>query len=321
MNHTITWMALLLLAGRAGPNLAADATVRDAPAVLGQSSAALPLVSPDHSALPTKLVWSDEFKGVRLDTRKWPRNGVFRFPGNPVDTTLAASSGETERYDPSEAVVSRRDGQLHLRCEKDTGAGHDVWEKALHVASGTPPYVGQGLLKMVAVSDKCGMVHTYPNYVSTPGSLIEMRVTLPTDCKGRWPAAWTFGYAYPGSPNPNAGIPFAGQENDIFEGNGTGQLKITLHNEIRPLPQVTVTYPSRAFVVRQWRDRAGKRVYEWIDGKLVAVLPAGNLNDMAMPLMLNMAGGTPKWAFIGMPDASTPPVCQMLVDYVRIYGS
>ena len=312
--------ALLLVAGPAPAQpFAAQPAPGAAGAVIARSSSVLPPAEPDRAALPTRLIWSDEFAERKLDTAKWPRNGIIRFPGQPADTTLAAGTGETQRYDSSEGTVAA--GQLRLSCEPDSGEGHEAWQRAVKARAGTPPYAGQGLARLAGVTDKCGMIHTYPKYVSPPGSLIEMRVTLPTGCKGRWPAAWMFAYPYPGSPNPNAGIPFAGQENDIFEANGRGQLKITLHNDIKPDPQVTASYTSAPFVVRQWRDRSGKRVYEWIDGKLIAVMPAGNTNDLSLPVMLNMAGGTPSWPFIGMPDASTPRVCEMRVDYIRIYGA
>jgi hypothetical protein len=315
----LTCTTLLLIGSPACAKSPVPVPAHDAAEVtlIDSTPNALPLTEPDHAKLPSRLVWSDEFDGAKLDTNKWPRNGIFRFPGYPAETTLAAQSGETERYDPSEVVFGG--GSLHLRCEPDIGPDHIAWGKSLLPHVGKPPYSGEGLPRLFGVTDKCGLIHTYPNYVSPPGSMLVMRVKLPTDCKGRWPAAWMFGYPYPGSPNPNAGIPFAGQENDIFEANGKGQLKITMHNELKPAPHVTISYSAGWLVVRQWRDRANNRVYEWFNDKLVAVLPAGNVNDLAMPLMLNLAGGTPNWSFIGLPDETTPRMCEMQVDYVRIY--
>jgi hypothetical protein len=288
--------------------------------VIDKSTSVLPLVEPNHAKLPTKLAWSDEFNGSAIDKTKWPRCDAFRYPGVAFDTTLAASTGETQRYDCSE--IKEAYGQGFLYIDPDLGAPHIAWGNSLMQYVGKAPVSGMGLPRLFGVTEKAGMLHTYPNYVLTPGSLLKMRVTLPTTCKGRWPAAWGFAYTLAGQ---NTAVPFAGQEDDIFEANGVGQLKITQHNGMTPVPQVTVSYPAGDFNVWQWRDQADKIVYEWIGADdahmtLVAAMPAGNINDVSMPLMLNMAGGTPLWSFIGLPDATTPRSCQMLVDYVRIYG-
>ena len=297
--------------------LAAAAATAPAPgvgvSVVGKSPSALPLDEPAAAGLPTRLTFHDEFDGARIDAGKWPRIGCFRFCNVPHDTTLVQSTGEQQRFDAAGVIPDRGGGFVRLRIEPDSPEERARWLAA--VARG-PGQTAGSAAQLASLRDHAGSIHTYPNYPFTAGSLLEARIRLPLGCKGRWPALWSFAY-----PNPvRPGQPFQGQEIDMLEANGQGSLKITVHNDVSPAPSVEVRHPTGWFVERVWRDHDGKRIYAWIDGKLVAVLPAGNANDVAMPVMASIAGGTSKWAFIGLPDATTSRSCEMQVDYIRIYA-
>jgi beta-glucanase (GH16 family) len=153
------------------------------------------------------------------------------------------------------------------------------------------------------------------------GGLVEVRAKLPAGA-GIWPAAWTLGQDI-----QEVGWPRCG-EVDLVESVGdAGEALQTVHGPradsgrwqrgVRtPVPE-----PLSAGFHTYSADRTGDRIVFAVDGRETGTVSTGDLPadgtwpfDGPQYLLLNVAVGGD---LPGPPDASTPRVASMVVDWVR----
>ena len=154
--------------------------------------------------------------------------------------------------------------------------------------------------------------------------LFQVRAKLPSG-DGIWPAAWTLGQDIQDIGWPRCG------EIDMIEsiGDATTALQ-TVHG-----PRVDSAHWQSGFVTAVARplsadfhnysaDWTEDRITFAIDGEVTGVVHAGDAPaDGIWPftgpqyILLNVAVGG---RLPGPPNASTPPVASMVVDWVRVYG-
>ncbi|WP_268895264.1 glycoside hydrolase family 16 protein [Goekera deserti] len=187
---------------------------------------------------------------------------------------------------------------------------------------------GAGHLLITARRDDDGTwtsarVHTAGRR-SVRHGLVQVRARLPVGT-GIWPAAWTLGESL-----PQVGWPRCG-EVDLIETVGDGAVRVqTVHGADRdgghwqrgvPVPPgPPLSERFHVFAADCGPDQVVFSVDDVVTGVVSAddVPPGGSWAcDGPHHLLLDVAVGG-HWP--GPPDASTPPVVTMVVDWVRLHG-
>ncbi|SOD71573.1 beta-glucanase (GH16 family) [Jatrophihabitans sp. GAS493] len=254
-----------------------------------------PVPSISSNVAGRKLVVSDEFSGT-----------AGTAPSSYIWQAIQGGGGwgnnELETYTNRASNVSLDGkGDVAITARKETYTGKDGI---------TRNYTSARLLSNVSV--KYGY--------------IEARMFVPQG-QGLWPAFWTLGSdIYP------KGYPYSG-EIDIMEAlNKMPTVFGTLHGPDSVHQSVYGVGPKTSpagGLAGAWHtygiDWTSTAITWFIDGKSYgsitkATMPAGAVWEFDKPhlMQLNLAVGG-NWP--GSPDATTPAVSTMLVDYVRVYSS
>jgi beta-glucanase (GH16 family) len=238
------------------------------------------------------LVWSDEFAGAAVDSRKWS----FDVGGN------GWGNNELETYTSRTANAEMHGGLLAIKAIKETFTGADKI---------TRNYTSARLLT------KNKFTQAYGRF--------EARIKIPYG-QGIWPAFWLLG-----DNITTAGWPACG-EIDVMENIGKEPARVhgTIHGPgYSGGGGITAAYALPGG--RKFADGFHVFAVEWepnvirfyVDGFLYktrtpADLPAGTtwVFDRPFFIILNVAVGGD---FPGDPDETSVFPQQMLVDYVRVY--
>jgi len=239
-----------------------------------------------------KLVWSDEFKGKKLDYSKW---GV-------EENAFGGGNQELQLYTDRKENIRIADGHLIIEARKDNPG-----------ISGTTRQYSSGRLRTKHRGDwKYGRV--------------EVRAKLPQG-KGIWPAIWMLptGVKY-------GGWAASGEIDIMeLVGHKPNQVLGTLHHGDK-WPKNKHTGTSFDLAKGTFADDFHKFAIVWekgrirwyVDGKLyqtqtkwsTTAAPFPAPFDQPFHLILNIAVGG---RLPGNPDGSTKFPQQMTVDYVRVY--
>lgn len=157
-----------------------------------------------------------------------------------------------------------------------------------------------------------GCLDTETKWLATPGTRWEARMQLPRGL-GLWPAFW--------------GYDKSGQEIDVIEaccgpdgsrgGNDLTKLHQSIHYDntspriVRDTEHPGMTTGFHVYGV-DWRAGAVQFTF---DGEPQGAPVTEHVPTVGMPLILNLGIGG---GWCGEPDAATPTVAEMLVDYVRV---
>jgi beta-glucanase (GH16 family) len=273
-----------------------------------------PAPPPPPPPAVTNLVWQDEFDGATLDSAKW----VYQI-GNGKDATGNPGWGnnELQYYTNRPENVSLENGQLVITARREAF-----------------PATEGGVAQTFDWTS--GRIRTAGKFSRTYGK-VEIRAKLPVG-QGLWPAFWLLPEDQPGNPY---GTWAANGEIDVLESKGGQPNKVwqTIHyggmwpNNLYSGEEFT--FPNAGSIDQfhtytlEWRSNEMKWL---VDGQVVATRtnwwsskatpPQADTDLTAWPapfdkpfyVLLNLAvGGN----FGGNPDANTPGVGKMIVDYVR----
>ena len=250
-----------------------------------------------RSTAARRLVWSDEFKGVKkssVDSRRWHH-----------ETGGAWGEGELQSYTPRKAN-SHQDGRGRLR-----------------IVARAERFRGMDSIMRDYTSAR---ISTQDRYSFRYG-VFEARLQMPVG-RGVWPAFWALG-----TDIDDVGWPECG-EIDVMEhlGQEPTTASGTIHGprdgggantDYKPGRSIVHTTPlAQEFHTYGVQWLLGN-IQFYFDGRpywsiTAADLPAGSrwVFDHPFFLVLNIAVGG-KWP--GSPDASTTFPQALLVDYVRVY--
>jgi beta-glucanase (GH16 family) len=231
------------------------------------------------------LVWSDEFNGTTLDATKWVHE-----IGTGCPNLCGWGNNELQYYTSNTDNIKVDTGYLHIIGRRQQFQGSAYTSARIKT---------EGLY-------------------SFQYGKIEARIKVPIG-QGLWPAFWMLGSNISTVSWPQCG------EIDIMEHINTGPniygtIHYNLFNNYNSLGQSTAVNAGQFQIYTvEWDEDAIK----WfINGTLYHQVTITNgLNsteEFHNPffLLLNMAMGG-NWP--GAPNASTPAVNTMLVDYVRVY--
>jgi beta-glucanase (GH16 family) len=250
-----------------------------------------------RSTAARRLVWSDEFNGVKkssVDSRRWHH-----------ETGGAWGEGELQSYTPRKAN-SHQDGRGRLRIVARA-------ERFRGMDSITRNYTS-------------ARISTQDRYSFRYG-LFEARLQMPVG-RGIWPAFWALGTDIDDVGWPKCGeidvMEYLGQEPTTATGTIHGPRDGGSPNaDYKPGRSVVHTTPlAQEFHTYgvQWLPGS---IQFYFDGHLYWSITAADLSagsrwvfDHPFFLVLNIAVGG-KWP--GSPDASTTFPQALLVDYVRVY--
>ena len=249
------------------------------------------------------LVWSEEFRGAAAnpDPRSWTyETGAGGWGNNELETYCSPQTAPAP-CDPVRAPNSfvGRDGMLHVVARRSAGG---QWTSARLVTHGLQSF----------------------QY-----GRIEARIRIPKG-EGLWPAFWLLGDDINQQPWPACG------EIDVMEniGKEPGVVHGSVHGTGFAGGVLTKPYslsPHKAF-----GDEFHVYGVVWAPGKMQFYVddpakPYATFTPADVPpggvwpfdhgrffLLLNLAVGG-SWP--GPPDATTPATAEMLVDYVRVYGT
>jgi beta-glucanase (GH16 family) len=250
---------------------------------------------PIARAAESRLVWSDEFDGAKVDMRKWSFDTARNKEGwyNKELQYYSAGRPENVRLENGSLVIEARRERLDPKKYPDWGGQN---------------YTSGRLLT------KGKAAWTYGFY--------EVRAKLPC-ARGTWPAIWML---------PEAGGWPAGGEIDIMEmvGSDPEMVHATLHTELfthskgtQRGASIKVPGTCDAFHLYQldWRPDA---ITVGVDGRAFMRIrndqPGGRGAwpfDAPFHLILNLAMGGDWAGSKGMDDAALPQ--RMEVDYVRVW--
>lgn len=248
---------------------------------------------PNLPSAKWNLVWSDEFNGTQLDTKKW----VYDIGGGKWGNL------ELEYYTNQSTNVAIQAGKLVItaRQEKYTDTNKAVWNFT------------------------SGRLKTLGKFTQTYGRF-EARIKIPFG-QGIWPAFWMLGADIIKTGWPNCGeidiMENIGKEPTIVHGtiHGPGYSGAGGIGDQYSLPQGQRFADDFHVFAVEWEPRV---IRFYVDDHLYATrtptdLPAGKkwVYDHPFFLILNLAVGG-DWP--GNPDASTIFPQTMLVDYVRVYS-
>ncbi len=257
-------------------------------------------VSAAQTAAGEKVVWADEFSGPGIEVN--PANWKFETGGGgwgngELETYCAPGSMKVPCVGIEPNAVMAADGYLHIVARRDAAG---AWTSARLTTQGLQSF----------------------QY-----GRIEARIKIPAG-EGVWPAFWMLGDAVTTRPWPACG------ELDIMENIGKEPTKV--HGSVHGTG-FTGTPLTTVGELASGEDLAGAfHTYGviWAPGKVQyyvddpehpyatytrADLPKGAVwpfDDGKYFILLNLAMGG-QWP--GPPDAATPSVEEMLVDYVRVY--
>jgi beta-glucanase (GH16 family) len=237
-----------------------------------------------------RLVWSDEFRGTRLDTKKWRYDTAFNKRGWFNKELQYYSAGQNVRL---------QNGRLVIEARRET-------------PSLAPDWGGQNYTSAKIISKSAWIYGFY-----------EVRAKLPC-ARGTWPAIWML------PPNmkkwPDEGeidiMEQVGAEPSLIYASLHTGLFNHVNNTQRSAQKLVPT-SCTAFHVYQldWRPDS---ITIGVDGRgVLRVLndrPGGKGAwpfDTPFELILNLAMGGDWAAAKGMDDAALPQ--QMEVDYVRVW--
>lgn len=231
------------------------------------------------------LVWSDEFNGTTLDASKWVHE-----IGTGCPNLCGWGNNELQYYTSNTDNIKVDTGYLHIIGRQQQFQGSSYTSARIKT---------EGLY-------------------SFQYGKVEARIKVPTG-QGLWPAFWMLGSNISTVSWPQCG------EIDIMEHVNTGPnihgtIHYNLFNNYHSLGQSTFVNAGEFQIYTiEWDEDAIK----WfVNGNLyhqVAITNGMNsTEEFHNPffLLLNLAMGG-NWP--GAPNASTPAVNNMLVDYVRIY--
>lgn len=243
-----------------------------------------------------KLVWSDEFEGMQINTEKWSYDTADGCQFGP--NLCGWGNNELQYYTSTEDNSYIEDGKLVIKAEREN-----------------PLFLGEYQYTSARMVTKNKGDWTYGR--------IDVRAKIPTG-KGMWPAIWML-------PTDTVyGIWPASGEIDIMEarGSNTNEIVGTIHygNEYwefndQYFDSDTVDFSQDFHVYSvHWTDQC---IQFYVDGKELGnpntrstTLPQTWPFDQPFHLILNVAvGGN----YDGDPDATTQFPQTMEVDYVRVY--
>jgi beta-glucanase (GH16 family) len=250
-----------------------------------------------RSTAARRLVWSDEFNGVKkssVDSRRWHH-----------ETGGAWGEGELQSYTPRKAN-SHQDGRGRLR-----------------IVARAERFRGMDSIMRDYTSAR---ISTQDRYSFRYG-VFEARLQMPVG-RGVWPAFWALGTDIDRAGWPECGeidvMEYLGQEPTTATGTIHGPRDGGSPNaDYKPGRSVVHTTPlAQEFHTYgvQWLPGS---IQFYFDGRLYWSITAADLSagsrwvfDHPFFLVLNIAVGG-KWP--GSPDASTTFPQALLVDYVRVY--
>ncbi len=240
-----------------------------------------------------QLVWSDEFAGDRLDSKKWEV-----MLGDGTAYGLPSGWGNNEKQYYRRENIEVKDGLLVITAKKESYGGKSY-------TSGRVRTKGKGDWLYCR---------------------IEMRAKMPLG-RGLWPAFWMLptnspygGWAASGEIDI---MEYIGHEPNVVHGtlHYGGQWPNNVHKgSSYTLPQGSFAEDFHVFAF-EWEKT---RMRWYVDGKLYrstgewysTAAPYPAPFDVPFHLLINLAVGG-NWP--GSPDATTVFPQQLLIDYVRVY--
>lgn len=178
-----------------------------------------------------------------------------------------------------------------------------------------------------------GVLTTQHSFGVKPPYYVEVRLRMPKG-QGLWPAVWTLGSDRRAAQGKD-GAPVI--EKDLFEAYGTIP-KILMNSLHMSTPGTRLRMPAQRYwdtgIDQSTRfityamycpDEKNVIFYNSLqdDGSpsYIASWPAEALTDQFDYLLISMGMGGAKNPTPGPPDASTPDVNELEVDYIRVWGS